>query len=281
MVAKKSTPPAKKERKLHGRNDATGVNSDAKKPAPKAPGKAVAVKPSKLDIEARRQEKITVGEKKLAPIATEINVRLEKANDLKEKSNDHRLAAALKLEEARKIAEEAGVKFKEWCEANVKQSYETIRRLVSVAQSEEPAKALADMREANAKANKQARARKKAASRDAVSTKAIPPARRALEALDGCKDDEALKLVTTKAEALGHAIVPTAELKKLKTAATKVVTPDAVSGTVQALQEAFGRLKPSEKMTFLRWATVEVGCVLQVPEFDVDEALSIPEGFKR
>lgn len=96
----------------------------------------------------------------------EINVRFEKATKLEGQADDHRLAASILLAAAKERCREAEINFKEWCNQNIKQSYETIRKLIpiGVAESKEVGKGkllLADMRTANAQRNKKHRAHKK------------------------------------------------------------------------------------------------------------------------
>ena len=262
MTTKKTTTkaPAKKERKLHGRNDAAGTNSDAKA---KKPGKNVAVP---LTETQEATAALAAGEKKLVPIANEVNVRLEKADQAFEKGNDHRLAAALKLEEARVIADEAGVKFKDWCEANVKKSYHTIRKLLLVAQSDNPKLAIADLRERNKDANKKLRDAKKSGSRD-PKKKTATPAQQAIEGLSRAKDEDALKIVVDKAQKLGMKVLPRKEAEKLEKIAQTPVKPDAKSVGFEGLKEGFTALRASEKMQFVRWAAGEIGADVKTPNF--------------
>ena len=114
-------------------------------------------------LEAAAKGKQMTALHKLVPFAKEINVRLEKASKSEDKAYDHRLAAALKLDEAKRTCHNGRINFKQWCEENVKQSYETVRRLAAVGGAQDPKQALEDMRYKNKKANKQFRDRQAAA----------------------------------------------------------------------------------------------------------------------
>ena len=123
----------------------------------------------------------------LQPLAHEINVRLEKADQIAGKADDHRLAAALKLEQARKECAAKKVNFKKWCEANVKHAYESVRKLVRIGGAEDPPKALADLRAGVKKAMKKSRAKKAKIAADPVAV--------AETALATMKDAEAVKFI--------------------------------------------------------------------------------------
>ena len=81
-------------------------------------------KEKKLDqkrkaAEGEKKAKVTTALRKLAPFAKEINTRLEKAAKMEDNAYDHRLAAALQLDKAKKQAEADKIPFKKWCEENV------------------------------------------------------------------------------------------------------------------------------------------------------------------
>lgn len=133
------------------------------KPAKAEPSKAIAVQPTKAEAKAAKVKAQTEFEKKtLAPIAKEVNVRLEKADRAEKDADDHRLAAALRLADAEKVCAEAGIKFKAWASEHITKSFETVRKLVYVGRSDNPQQALEDMRGRNAEANRELRERQKA-----------------------------------------------------------------------------------------------------------------------
>lgn len=130
--------------------------------------KAAAAKkaaPASTKADAKTDPKVLA---KLEPIAHEINVRFEKASKLDGQADDHRLAAALKLAEAKKLCETNKIKFSEWAEKHVKeQAYETIRKLAAVGSASNPKKALEDLRNKNAAANRKHRESRKEQQRAA------------------------------------------------------------------------------------------------------------------
>ena len=92
--------------------------------------------------EGEKKARQTVAFRELAPVAKEINVRLEKAAQSDGKAFDHRLAAAIQLDAARQMCVERKINFKSWAEENVTQSFETVRKLVAIGASEDPQLAL-------------------------------------------------------------------------------------------------------------------------------------------
>ena len=123
----------------------------------------------------------------LPGIAKEINARLEKAAQIIGKADDHRLSAALKLEEARQKCKAERVNFKKWCETNVKHAYETVRKLVRVGGAPDPKLALEDLRGGVKKAMKKTRAKKRTAAADPVAV--------AETAIATMEDDAAAKFI--------------------------------------------------------------------------------------
>ena len=80
--------------------------------------------------------------RKLAPIAREINVRLDKASKIEKQADDHRVAAAIKLAEAHTMCRENKIVFRAWCEGNVHYSYDEARKLAQVGNQPDPKAAL-------------------------------------------------------------------------------------------------------------------------------------------
>ena len=105
--------------------------------------------------------------KELAPLAKEINVRLDKAAKLESDAQDHRLAAAIQLAKAKEICTRAGVGFQAWAEANIKEvngqavGFQVIRKLANLGEQDDPKAALDAARAAQAERAKASRDRKK------------------------------------------------------------------------------------------------------------------------
>ena len=94
-------------------------------------------------------------------MATEINVRLGKAESYDgraelalQKADDHRLAAALQLAEARAVADDHRIGWKLWVDKNIERSYRDVKRLVAIGSAKDPVLALegARKRDRDAKA---------------------------------------------------------------------------------------------------------------------------------
>ena len=103
---------------------------------------------------------------KLGTMAEEINVRLGKAEGYDgraetamHKADDHRLAAALKLAEARTLADDHRIGWKRWVDKNIARSYRDVKRLVAIGSSKDPVLALEGARERGRDARARSRGR--------------------------------------------------------------------------------------------------------------------------
>lgn len=194
--------------------------------------------------------------RKLAPIAKEIDARLTKANKMEDDAYDHRLAAALQLDKAKKECATSKINFKQWCETNITvQSYETIRKLVAVGGSADPAGALEDMRGRNKKANKKLRDKQK--TEKAAAGKKAPsetPATRILHGFDNIKDEEGANLIAAQAPKYGLAVASVEDVK----AAREMLERSKASPVAQILA-IFARATPAEKMEIVKMLVAEVG----------------------
>lgn len=168
-AADKSTKPAKAEGATEKKaKPAKPEMSEAEKKAAAALKEAEkAATNAKKAAEAERFRNVTVAA--LEKDAKEINVRFEKAEQMAGKADDMRLAAAILLADAKERCREAKIKFEDWCAENIRQSYETVRKLipVGVAENENPGEGkilLEDMRTANAERNRKHRAEAKASA---------------------------------------------------------------------------------------------------------------------
>lgn len=278
-----TTQPRRTTRKSAA-SKATATSAAGKKAAPKkqaptaaekkaaaAKQKAAAEKQKAADLLSKTKAET---ERKLPSMAREINVRLEKAETMEHKADDHRLAAAQVLGEAKTRCEAAKMSFKDWCETAIVaegRSFETIRKLASVGQSDEPALALADMRGKNKAANKKHRDSKKAsassASASSSKTKpqvgAIDAAEQAFGALN---ENGQRNLLQTLGKKAGVVMMDAAKVEQLnKRAATSDTTVKA--GTTAGYQQAqamFNGMTARTKMEFLQWAAGEVGAEINL-----------------
>lgn len=130
---------------------ATTKRGAKKAPAKKTKAKAKPKKPEFTQAQIER---------KLDPIAKEVNVRLEKADKNDALADDHRLAAAIRLDDAKAACKEMGVTFKKWAEDNIAWSYDTVRKLARIGGADDPAAAIADMRASRAMQERERRERK-------------------------------------------------------------------------------------------------------------------------
>ena len=276
----KKAKPAKKAPK----------KSKSAKLAKKAPKKS---KSAKLAKDLNKKAKDMASLRELVPVAKEINVRLEKASQADGKAFDHRLAAAIQMEGARKICDKRKLSFKKWAEENFALAYETVKKLTQVGAADDPKLALEDMRLKNKAANKVMRARKAAepkASRDpsqgghrdapAATDSPRTPFNVANDAVAALDDKTQLSLIESRAGDLGMSVVAKGNLESLK---------KAEAGTketgVEGVKFYFNNLKPSDKMPFLEWAAAEVGVKLNNPMSNdaatVEELTDIPAHMRR
>ncbi len=222
---------------------------------------------------------------KLTPIAKEINTRFSKADKLEGQADDHRLAAAIKLAEAKKLCKTSKLPFKKWVDENIEQSWETARKLVPIGESKDPAKALADLRAGGKARQQKLRDKKKAeqVSRDTATpkqveykpTKAATPFERADDALGQLEDNVAVSVIESHAGRHGRVVLSQAEADKLREAAKKK-SASKVGGDVPALQAAFDKLSRADKVRFAEYVADAVGAYIHIP--DVDEVdLTVPD----
>ena len=220
----------------------------------------------------------------LAPLAKEINHRLEQAATIEGKADDHRLTAALRLAEAKSKCEKAKINFKKWCLANIKdQSFETIRKLTAVGQSKNPQLAIEDMRGKNRNANKKHRARTKAAATLSAPEKdKTTPVERARITLTALEDKGAIEVMKSHAKGLGFAVVPQKDADELAAARRVQKAVEADGHGIEALKKVFKGLKPSEQMAFVSWSAAEIGVKLSNPLTDeMKDDLDIPASMRR
>ncbi len=97
----------------------------------------------------------------LDDLANKINVCVSKLDN-------YRATVAVHLADAKALCKVKGVTFKAWVKDNIKLSYHETVRLAKVGESDDPTKAIADMREKTRA--RQPRHRAKVASRDATTT---------------------------------------------------------------------------------------------------------------
>jgi hypothetical protein len=140
----------------------------AKKTDTKA-AKAKAIKAKAAKAKATIKAKQDKAKEALVPIAKEINHRLKQAAKMEADALDHRLAAAIQADKAKKQCKASRVNFKSWCDAHLTMNYENIRKLARIGAAPNPKLALDDMRAkaviAQAKQREKAKAEKEAAKK--------------------------------------------------------------------------------------------------------------------
>lgn len=101
-----------------------------------------------------------VPEGPLARQAHEINTRFMLADRNEQTATGHRLAAAILLAGAKGECERLKINFKSWVAGNIPQHYDYLRKMAAIGASENPAQALEDWRDDNARRNRARRAQK-------------------------------------------------------------------------------------------------------------------------
>lgn len=218
--------------------------------------------------------------RKLDPIAKEINVRLEKAEKLDDQSKDHSIAAGYQLQEAREVCRKNKNTWKTWVEKNIHYSVRHCDRLLEAVGAPDPKKAISKADDpVKAKIThrkKEATRQRKRRAKTRVRTHAEPkvteetptapaPRKTEFDAADEylAKLDENVQvgLMESRAHALGYVVMASERVAELKKAA--VAPKNSVHGqckditlTPKSLFTAFLALKPSDKVMFVKWATV-------------------------
>jgi hypothetical protein len=202
----------------------------------------------------------------LKPLAKEINSRLAKAAQMDDKAHDHRLAAAIKLAEAKDACKAKGLAFKRWCADNIEEKNpETLQKLAMIGNQSDPAKALADTRDKNAVANKKFRAKAKASRGKPVSRDAETPSAPAVrggktpwetaeKAVAAMNEDETRKFVESHAERIGVAAGDARE---------PAVGPTPAS--IESLKKLFLGIRPSHRRKFAIWIAEQVYAEITFP----------------
>ena len=276
-VAAKNAEGARKARELRKQHE------EERRAEGKTPGVTVGGdKKAKTGLEAARKKEaaeadakaVAKVEKELVSVAKEVNVRLEKANKLMSDADDHRLAAALRLAEAKARCEEVDISFKAWAEQNItEQSYENVRKLAYVGSQDDPKQALADLRTRTKKAVEAHREKAKVAKAESakqITGPAKSPFTVAEESIAKLDEKSAVNLIESRAKKLGMKVISDGEFKALKKAAEPTKGP-----SLDTAKEVFGGLKAADKMTFLKWAAAEIGASVDVGGFE--QAITEPE----
>ena len=200
---------------------------------------------AKAQADAEQQAAQAAVLKTLKPIAKEIDSRLTKAVKYQEQANDHRLSASLHLAASKKAVEEVGLKFSDWAEAHIAdQSWQTIRKLAAVGASDNPAEALAEMREKNKAANKKLRDQSVTTPARGSTAPASTPVDTALNAIDKMDEGTRKRLIQSVAGNEG--------LKVVEAGADAAET--VVVGSVDTAKAAFLALPRKDRADFVAWA---------------------------
>lgn len=178
-----------------------------------------------------------VQEGALATLAHEINKRLTLADRLDAQSSDHRLAAAIRLSEAKALCEQKSMPFRKWAEAHIPHAFITIRTLAKIGSAEDPKLALEAYRTKNAEANRELRLRKKAE----------------VQALIAANPEVAAEI---------NAGRPVSEPVREN---GRFIGSVSLS-PVEAMLREFDRLEQEQRIEFLKRAAEHLGALVEVPE---------------
>lgn len=178
-----------------------------------------------------------VPEGQLASLAHEINKRLTLADRLDAQSSDHRLAAAIRLSEAKALCEQKSMPFRKWAEAHIPHAFVTIRTLARIGSAEDPKIALEEYRGKNAEANRELRQRKKAE----------------VQALIDANPEVAADINAGR-----PVIEPVREGGRF--------VGSVVLTAVEVMLREFDRLEPEQRVEFLTKAAEHVGALVEIPQ---------------
>jgi Protein of unknown function (DUF3102) len=179
----------------------------------------------------------------LDQLAEEINVRLEKADEIDGKARDHRIAAGLLLKEARERLPRG--EWGKWLVAYIRRSRQDVYRCLALVKSDNPGE------------QQKARQREKAVNRDAVQ-----------------RHRENVTYVSDKPVSPGRALAPDDPLDAIKNLAATLADPlDVIKALILDLDTAeFERCKA--------WFFTYVGIVVATsPQIEISKQLltALPE----
>jgi hypothetical protein len=246
-----------------------------------APAKKSRRQPSKA-LKVVEKAKDTGALRALDKIAKEINTRMEKASQIETqagiKADDHRLAAAIRLGEAKEQCKKIKLPFKRWCEEKITLGYTYAVALSQVGLSPDPKAALEDMRSGTRASVKKADTKKRAAKKVTLdSESSVTPKRSKLEvaesAIADLGEEGAKRLIEDRASKAGLVVVPKSE-------AAKPISAKENGDPLEALKAMFSALDERLQKAFATWAADQAG--LSLSQADADSgALEIPAAFKR
>lgn len=194
----------------------------------------------------------------LEPIARDLVGRVKAIAKAEGKADEHRLAAALQLAAAEKIAAATGVDLKRWTQEHTPLAWETARKLLAVGKADNPQEALAAMRAADAARQQESRTKRKAsgirgkskskgegedADDDTGKTEKVGPFTAACEMLETMPKRTAEQVLRACAPKLDLAVMSKAEADKAKAAATP-------AGDAPAAMAAYKALTPAARHEF-------------------------------
>lgn len=240
--------------------------------------KAEIKKRAKAKSVAQEQAKHTAVITELKPLAKEINALLKTASEFDGKADDRRLTVAIALEKARVKCAKAKLNFKKWVNDNVAQGYSEVSKLVAIGASQDPAKALQDLRSGAARRMQKLRKKQEAVSRDTgPMTKTLSSYEGAEQGLALLSDKHAKTLIEGKAATLGLTVISKAEVEEIKQARRDKPSEFA---TVEEVQTGFQTLKASDKMAFVKWGAALIGMTVS-GDFQDGDAGDIPKSLRR
>ena len=218
--------------------------------------------------EAKAKGAQTMALKTLTPIAKDINTRLEKAAKMENDAYDHRLAAAIRLNDAHKIIKKTkGITIKGWCENNIEHSYSNVKHLTKVGAAKNPRLALEDLRVKNKLANAALRERvakakvKQPAVKKTPASGKKPPklsvGERVEAVLTSTDNQHAVKIIEAAAEQRSLVVVTLEEAQAARRAAQL-----QKMSTVDRIKQMLSASRGSEQMELLSWLAGEVGVEL-------------------
>jgi hypothetical protein len=176
----------------------------------------------------------------LALLAKEINTRLSKADKIESQAGNHRVAACVRLAEAKITCRSQGIPFKKWAEDNVEYAYETVRKYAAIGGSSDPQKALDNWKARAQKGMAALRARRE----PRTITDDTPEGRHR----------------RTQKEIFVSRFQKVPE-KERADALREVLASDKAAAD-EALKEPFLALRPKDKLAFVYWAAEEAGVEL-------------------
>ena len=245
--------------------DKVAVAKEAARVAAKATAD-LAKEAEKEKKEAEKAKALEATTKALTKTAQSINGRIDRLNTADKKLDDHRLALSIELAVAKEQCKEGGIAFQKWCDVNIKQGYETTRKLLPIGEAERNKEGdgvlmLEDLRSGAAQRQAELRAKKASEDKEAANLAAgidpnVADPVKVREAIDKLSEEDWVSTMQAQADSGGYSFVKAKDGPGMgddSDGAEADVDVDVDStelSAVESITDAFYKLSASEQIEF-------------------------------